>query len=323
MIRADPRGISISRYRMHPQVAVNAKHDGSAVDGALMRVDGGFACLQPWPSLGDAPLALHLAELAAGQATPLAAAALACAREDGGARAAGRSLFAGLRVPPSHVTLAGRPDRAALAVAAAGPTGHVKIKAGPAWRDAIGDWQAAAASCPQLRLRLDFNSTLAPHEFRAFAAAIGPELRATIDFIEDPCPFDPQLWHGLQHATGLQLAVDRGSDLPGAANFLGVVKPAVEDAASQIAAAARSGRRLVITSNMDHPLGQLWAALHAARAACAGVLHGPCGLLTHGLFEPLPDFPSPRATNGVLEIPPGPGLGYDREWSALEWEPLR
>jgi DNA-binding Lrp family transcriptional regulator len=193
----------------------------------------------------------------------------------------------------------------------------------PAWRDAIGDWQAAAASCPQLRLRLDFNSTLAPHEFRAFAAAIGPELRATIDFIEDPCPFDPQLWHGLQHATGLQLAVDRGSDLPGAANFLGVVKPAVEDAASQIAAAARSGRRLVITSNMDHPLGQLWAALHAARAACAGVLHGPCGLLTHGLFEPLPDIPSPRATNGVLEIPPGPGLGYDREWSALKWEPLR
>ena len=89
-----------------------------------------------------------------------------------------------------------------------------------------------------------------------------------------------------------------------------------------IARAAASGRKLVVTTNMDHPVGVLWAAFHAARAAKAGVLHGPCGLLTHLLFEPDRFSTELSVRDRVLVVPNGPGLGYHEMWADLPWQPL-
>ena len=89
-----------------------------------------------------------------------------------------------------------------------------------------------------------------------------------------------------------------------------------------IARAASNGRQLVVTTNMDHPVGVLWAAFHAAQAARAGVLHGPCGLLTHPLFEPDEFSRELSVRNGVLIVPEGTGLGYDGMWDHLPWHPL-
>ena len=60
--------------------------------GALIRVDGGFADVHPWPELGDAPLDEQLALLARGETTPLTRASLHWARVDADARARGVSI---------------------------------------------------------------------------------------------------------------------------------------------------------------------------------------------------------------------------------------
>ena len=150
-------------------------------------------------------------------------------------------------------------------------------------------------------------------------AAVAGRLGGAVDFIEDPCPFDRDVWARLESSSGLRLAADRACARPGADRFLGVLKPAVEDADAVVAAAARSGRKLVVTTNMDHPVGQLWAAWHAARAASAGVLAGPCGLLTHTLFAEDEFSRRLSVSGGVLIGPPGTGLGFDDLVQALPW----
>ena len=314
----DPSQVEVWRYRLEPRGALNARDGGGGVEGVLVRVAGGVGCLQPWPSLGDDPLDVHLAALAAGRVTPLAARALECARTDGQARRGGRWLFAGLAVPPSHAILPGTPSAGAIVAAAREGVGAVEVKAGPEWRQRLEAW-AGACALPDVRLRLDFNETLDPGEAAAMVAAVARWLGPGVDFIEDPCPFDRDVWARLESSSGLRLAADRACARPGADRFLGVLKPAVEDADAVVAAAARSGRKLVVTTNMDHPVGQLWAAWHAARAASAGVLAGPCGLLTHTLFAEDEFSRRLSVSGGVLIGPPGTGLGYDDLVQALPW----
>ena len=52
---------------------------GVVREGALLRVNDGFADVHPWPTLGDAPLDEQLALLARGELTPLTRASLRCA----------------------------------------------------------------------------------------------------------------------------------------------------------------------------------------------------------------------------------------------------
>src|SRR5687767_10845778 len=70
--------------------------------GALIRVNGGFPDVHPWPELGDAPPDDQLALLEREETTPLTRASLHCARVDGEARTRGVSLFDGLTIPLSH-----------------------------------------------------------------------------------------------------------------------------------------------------------------------------------------------------------------------------
>lgn len=192
------------------------------------------------------------------------------------------------------------------------------------------DWSAAPAALdavldrwPGLRIRLDFNACLTAREFLAFAGTLTPRVRAAIDFVEDPFVFDAAGWHDARCASGLPLAADRWCDEPAADAFPGIVKPAAQDADAILERAMRSGRRLVVTSNMDHPVGVAWAAWHAARFARAGVLDGPCGLCTAGLFQP--DAFSRRLVpgrGGFLPVPVGPGLGFGDLLEDLAWENL-
>src|ERR1041385_1670227 len=149
--------------------------------GALIRVGDGFADVHPWPELGDAPIDSQLAQLARGVTTPLTARSLQFAALDGAARAASRSLFEGLTIPPSHWP--GIDPPASFDV--------VKLKS----IEQIPD---------RVRLRIDFNATLTADEFLALQLP-----RERIDFVEDPCPYDAATWRMLRERTGLRLAIDR------------------------------------------------------------------------------------------------------------------
>lgn len=261
----------VHRYTLHLR-------RGGTRSGALLRVEDGFADVHPWPELGDAPLDDQLALLARGETTSLTRASLRLAALDGEARRRGVSLFEGLSIPLSHWPGNEPPD------------GFDTVKT-----------KGVIDVPPDVRIRIDFNARLTAEEFVHIAETLPKE---RIDFIEDPCPYDEQVWRGLRRTTGLRLALDR---FEGNADVL-VHKPAL-----QMTWPAHDD--VVVTSYMDHPVGQFGAAYVAA----THVTNERCGLFTHVLYEP-DAFIDRIASDGARLLPPsGTGIGFDDLLESLAW----
>ena len=261
----------VHRYTLHSR-------RGTTRSGALLRVDDGFADIHPWPELGDAPLDEQLALLARGETTPLTRASLRLAQLDAGARRRGVSLFEGLTIPLSHWP--GNDP----------PAGFDTIKT-----KGVVDFPA------NVRIRIDFNARLSAEEFVRIAETLPKE---RIDFIEDPCPYDEEVWRELRARTGLRLALDR---FEGDADVL-VHKPALQSAWP-------AHNDVVVTSYMDHPVGQFGAAYVAATHPA----NARCGLFTHVLYEP-DAFLERIESDGARLLPPrGTGIGFDDLLERLPW----
>jgi O-succinylbenzoate synthase len=90
-----------------------------------------------------------------------------------------------------------------------------------------------------------------------------------------------------------------------------VIKPAIQEIPC-------SDAEVVVTSYMDHPLGQLCAAYAAAYAGITTT----CGLITHVLYEPDPFIERMQITDARL-VPPGrSGFGFDDLLEGLPWRSL-
>jgi o-succinylbenzoate synthase len=263
----------VHRYSLRP------RSGGAPRQGALIRVDRGVGDVHPWPELGDAPLDEQLALLARGETTTLTRASLHWARVDGEARERGVSLFAGLTVPLSHWP--GNEPPPAFDT--------IKIK-------------GVVPVPPHVRVRIDFNARLSPAEFLRVADGLPKE---QIDFIEDPCPYDPGVWRELRQRTGLRLALDR---------FEGVADVLVHKPALHATFPAFDGE-VVVTSYMDHPVGQCFAAYVAA----SNPVSARCGLFTHVLYEPDPFIERLGADGARLLPPEGTGIGFDDLLENLAW----
>jgi O-succinylbenzoate synthase len=315
------------RYELTPKRRLSAIAGDGRRRGALMRINGGVADVHPWPELGDLPLDDQLALLARGETTPLTQSSLEFASIDAAARRDGRSLFDGLTIPRSHWPGPDPPPS----------FDTVKLKS----IDVIPD---------RVRLRIDFNATLTADEFVRIAATLP---RERIDFIEDPCAYDPAVWRDLRAKTGLRLALDRGASspqhrqeclchtgtdehqIPSTGNQENpsarqspmwhrhsclcsvdsydvlILKPALEEIAC-------SDAEVVVTSYMDHPIGQLCAAYTAATANITST----CGLITHVLFENDPFIERMRIDDTRLVPPGGTGFGFDDLLDKLSWQKL-
>lgn len=254
---------------------------GGTRQGALLRVGDGFADVHPWPELGDAPLDEQLALLARGESTALTRASLGLAALDGEARRRGVSLFEGLTIPSSHWP--GNDP----------PAGFDTIKT-----KGVTDFP------PDVRIRIDFNARMTAEEFLRVAGTLP---RERIDFIEDPCPYDESVWRELRRRTGLRLALDR---YEGAADVL-VHKPAL-----QVVWPAHDD--IVVTSYMDHPIGQFGAAYVAATHD----VNPRCGLFTHVLYEPDAFIERIRSDGARLLPPGGTGFGFDDLLESLSWKSI-
>ncbi|MFZ2490961.1 MAG: hypothetical protein WA208_05720 [Thermoanaerobaculia bacterium] len=273
------------RYALHPRRALSGIAAPGPREGALIRVANGFADVHPWPELGDLPLDAQLARLARGETTPLTWASLRLARSDGEARERGVSLFEGLTIPKSHWPGIEPPDG----------FDTVKLK--------------SVDSLPSnVNLRIDFNATLTPGEFLHVARQLKGR---RIDFVEDPCPYDPHIWRALKRETGLRLALDRGVSIDRAVDVL-VHKPALQ------AHWPEFDGEIVVTSYMDHPVGQLGAAFVAASHDSSP----RCGLFTHVLYEPDPFLERMRADGARLLPIGGTGVGFDDLLESLPWTRL-
>ncbi|HEY0144148.1 MAG TPA: hypothetical protein VGF48_24895 [Thermoanaerobaculia bacterium] len=278
--------IWFARYTLTPRRRLSAIARDGVREGALLRVGDGFADVHPWPELGDAPLDEQLALLARGELTPLTRCSLRCAALDGEARRRGVSLFEGLIIPESHWTGDDPPEG----------FDTVKLK--------------SAAKIPAgVRVRLDLNATLSAPEFERMAMTLP---RERIDFIEDPCPYDGPAWRALRERTGLRLALDRGVAYEGVDVL--VVKPAL--ASEWPAFHGEFDGEIVVTSYMDHPVGQMFAAYVAATHAVSA----RCGLFTHVLYEAHPFSEAMRSDGARLLSPGGTGLGFDELLASLPWK---
>ncbi len=231
--------MTFHRYRLDHRRPPNSRTPAGAVEGAIVERDGGFGCIQPWPALGDPPLDAQLEALRAGEPTVLGEACLRCCAIDAEARRAGRSLLAGLELPPSHQLWDG-------VGAIAAPV--VKVKSPDL---------AEAAARRGVRVRVDFNARLDGEQFLRWASALSPGVRERIDFVEDPTPYGPEEWERLAEASGMRLALDFGPADAVRGFAVRVWKPA------RLADPPR-GEVLCITHNMDHPLGRRYAAYRAA-----------------------------------------------------------
>lgn len=310
------------RYELRSAVDLNSRSGRRVFEGALLAIDGGYACLHPWPELGDPELDALLAMVANGDRHALIDRALCCAALDRAARLEGRSLFDGLKVPVSHATI---PEWSEEAVARAVLAGFavVKLKAGRDPAREAGLLNDYSFQWPGIRWRLDFNARASVHDVCVFLECLRDSTKERIDFLEDPCPFDEEHWLALREVGGLRLAMDRDVQPDMQEADVLVLKPVAVDPQVFRASAMEHAQWLVVTSAMDHPVGQCFAAFEAARLSAGAMeLVAECGLQTHGLFE-ADAFTGQMGEAGPEFHPPGgTGLGFDELLEALPWKPL-
>lgn len=322
--------LRIHRYELRPGTD-RAFAAGSVRTGALLEVTAdegtaGYADLHPWPEFGHVPLEDQLASLANGEPTALVNLALRHARTDAEARRRGESLFAGLPGIGSHALLTSWVDHPRTAFDACIARGftRIKLKIG---RDPGREAPAlnAVADLP-LQWRLDANARLTAGSIRDFLEALSPAARARIEFLEDPCPYDPEAWTALSTTTGIPFALDwqipaASPPWPGAAIL--VIKPASQDAFALARAAVACGVDIVVTHSMDHALGRaaaLWTAMSLRQRHGAVVRDG--GLDGSGLHAP-DDFTSAWEENSPIpRAPVGTGFGFDTALAVLAWREL-
>lgn len=309
----------ISHYRLKSRGFMNAISNRRAFEGVLIQIDGGYGCIHPWLELGDPPLEKCLADLTGERRWPIVRRALRCAEFDAVARRFDHSLFEEMEVPESHATLATN-DVAEVARAVEAGFTQVKLKCG---RDLAAEARFLddmAAEYPALGWRLDFNEALDPDTATEFLTSLNERTRASIAFVEDPCPYAESTWTALHLQTGLNLAVDREAAPHRAAAQVLVIKPAIDEPFLLAEGALAHHQRVVVTSYMDHPLGQTFAAWEAARLGLQFPgLVGLCGLQTHHLFEPDAFTELLGPWSPAFQTPPGNGLGFDDLLDALPW----
>ncbi len=313
------KNVFVHRYRLKTRGHLNAVSSRREFEGALIRVGEGFGCIHPWPELGDPPLAKCLADLAGERRWPIVRRALRCAEYDGSARGHDDSLFEELEVPESHATLPDANIAEVMRAVEAGFT-NAKLKCGRQLPQEAAFLEAMVAEFPALRWRLDFNECLGAEEVTRFLTELSGAVRARIDFVEDPCPYAETTWTELHRRTGMRLAVDmEAAPLSAAAQVL-VIKPAIDEPFLLAEAALRHRQRVVLTSYMDHPVGQAFAAWEAGRLGLqVPGLPGVCGLQTHHLFEPDEFSELLGPWSPLFQAPEGTGLGFDDLLEKLPW----
>jgi O-succinylbenzoate synthase len=79
---------------------------------------------------------------------------------------------------------------------------------------------------------------------------------------------------------------------------------------------------IVVTSYLDHPVGQSFAAYQAALALAKGHELDTCGLVTHSVYTDTPFTARLAAQQGVLIPSSGTGIGFDEELESLTWADL-
>ncbi len=309
-------------YTLRSAGTLNAASSRRTFEGMLIKVGSGYGCIHPWPELGDPSLEKCLKDLAGARRWPIVKRALRCAKMDGDARELEDWMFDEVEVPESHATLTEVNGETIEEALSSGFT-TVKCKVGRNLRQESKSLNELAKAYPSLRWRLDLNEALEPDEAITFIKTFNDELKHKIDFIEDPSPYSAEPWKRIRREVGINLAVDRESAQKNDGAQVIVIKPSVDEPFILTESAVNQGKPAIITSYMQHPLGQSFDAWNAMSMGISfpGAI-GLCGLQTHGLFE------KTAFTEALGPIQPqftpseGLGLGFDELLKDQKWKRL-
>lgn len=329
-----------STYTLTPRLGTLGGHAKSRRrEGVLIRVEHddksiGYADIHPWTELGDDPLALQLQKLANFETTDLTQRSLELATLDAEARMTGMSLFHDVHVPNSHFLITDLKKGFQAELLRAFDEGYttLKMKVGRSIQSLHEDravLERSAATLQNFKLRFDFNSQRSHVEVQTWLQSLSPALRQAIEFVEDPCPWNLGAWAALRENAHVPLALDHdsedifstpASDGDPIAQLLSdvIVKPAVQDPAL----IENTALKYIVTSYLDHPVGQLGAALEAGYLAEKFNV-GVCGLLSHSAYETnsySEAFPSkgPLLTPRLNEA----GIGFTELLEKENWQEL-
>lgn len=325
-------------YTLHARGSLNAVSQRREFHGALIKVNDGIGCLHPWPEFGDAPINEQLELLRKGRSSKVIERALRMAEVDGDARRRGVSLFAGLEIPPCHYSWDSHEDvESQMQRVIAEGWQAVKTKGWGNVPEVLRYLDVLSSStfqcrdrrsnstseCRATKLRLDFNSCLTETQFVEFLTQMSDQVRAMLDFVEDPFPYDAERWSHVQDIYGIRLALDKQLRGANTGFDVAVLKPGRREWREMIADLP-SPVHVVMTSAMDHAIGQSFAAYEAATAwRELGDRMDLCGLVTHHLFEQDAFFERLSAFGGKLEVDrTGTGLGFDDVLQTLPWVKL-
>lgn len=298
-------------YEMQAHGRLNQKTQQTSLRGFLLRCDDGFGCVQPWECFGHASLDEHWNACKKGREHdyPLLVQALKCTKEDARARNNGSSWWTDCIVPKSHATITDLSTQAEEAMQRGFSTWKCKVNS-----DSFSLIETLMQNYEDVRFRLDFNETGNHDQLRKWLVSLPNDWKARIDFIEDPFPYDLNEWNALSDSCGIAFAVDREyAEWTTQSNALPIWKPAWNQCGGIVP------DQLIVTSAMDHPVGQAWAAYSAAKYAVTNL----CGLRTDHLFE------ENAFTDVMGEWSPawprleGLGMGFDQQLEDLTWTRLR
>ncbi|MBA3602995.1 MAG: hypothetical protein H0W50_05005 [Parachlamydiaceae bacterium] len=292
--------------------------------GALLQItfhDGliGYCDCHPWVELGDESLENQLHLLSQNARTPLLERSLHFANLDANARKERHSLFKGMTIPLCHQLISLSDNLPELS--SQGLT-HFKLKVGSFPDVEISTMQLWVQNISGLHFRLDFNEKLSRKIFHEYWEKIPYEVRECIDLVEDPYPYDSDAWTQDQLALQVSFAADRKCLLalqsPDSAHYC-VYKPAVESSPKSF----EHTTKLIITSYLDHPFGQMCAAYEAARLSNLYPQQvSLCGLLTHKCFQEDPFISSIHSRGGQLMPQEGTGFGFNTLLKDIPWKKL-
>ena len=292
-----------ARYELLQKSALNRLDLSSHREGALIRYEQGYGAIHPWPELGDPTLKECLSELDKAEPHKLVLRAVDCTKLLN-QEAFFKNQEGSSRSLSNHATL---PRLLLSEVQAAVDAGFtaVKVKRGKDWMRLRRKTVAIMEAFPELQWRFDFNGALTSH--RELAQFLGSVPSAKVDFIEDPFSDTvlAETWNGFP------IAHDRviPEELKLEQNYL-IGKPALQSREELSRLCGERPEKVVFTSYMDHPLGQLFALSEASRFYEEHRILSPplCGLATHHLYAETPYHALFTAYSPLIVMPEAEAL---------------
>lgn len=266
--------VLFSKYQLEKKNSLNAKDNLNFQSGALLKIiddEGhwGVSDLCPWPNLGDSTLEEEIIERG-----PLYQRSFELASEDLKARKNRRSLLADKLVENNWIVTDFRNFKIENNF-----SGTVKVK-GSSQLDELHMF-LEKLSAQNVKIRLDFNSSLAAGEFNYFLSHLSDRMVEKIEYIEDPSLWDFNHWKTWNQK--VPLAIDFVSVDPfkyeQAWSFL-IIKPTRQSTKNLISKCHQLKKGFTLTSAMDHPIG-LAHGLRFAQTSAENI----SGFLTLDLYE--------------------------------------